>query len=170
MSEEKENIEEKPEEAKEAEVVEQAEMSEDDAEKQLANTITPKEQAERNKSYAIFTTAIMQKLFADEYKKLNNATVPMTELPGLVTIVEQLKNNPNAMVRTSAIEALSYLQDADYKKDLTTVFTIAQKDIDKGVQEAAKEALAKLNNLENPQQAAQTINLSETVNPQRAAA
>ena len=36
MSEEKENIEEKPEEAKEAEVVEQAEMSEDDAEKQLA--------------------------------------------------------------------------------------------------------------------------------------
>lgn len=118
-----------------------------DAEKTLALTMTPKEQAERNKSYAIFTTAIMQKLYADEYKKMNNATVPITELPGAVTIVEQLKNNPNAMVRTSAIEALSYIQDPNYKKDLTTIFTIAQNDIDKGVQEAAKVALDKLNKI-----------------------
>lgn len=31
-----------------------------DADKQLANKITPQEQAERNKSYALFTSAIMQ--------------------------------------------------------------------------------------------------------------
>ncbi len=126
-----------------------------DDEKKLAMTISPYEQAERNKSFAMFTTAIMQKLYGDEVQKLTNSTVPLTELPGAVTIVEQLKNNPNAMVRTSAIEALSYIQNPSYKKDLNTIFTIAQKDQDKGVQEAATAALAKLNQLEDmPAQAA----------------
>ena len=115
-----------------------------EAEKQAATKITPMEQAERNKSYAMFTSAIMQKLYGDEVTKLTGTTVPLTELPGAVTIVEQLKNNQNPMVRTSAIEALSYIQKPEYKQDLTTLFTIAQKDQDQSVQEAAKEALAKL--------------------------
>ena len=125
-----------------------------DSDKTLALSMTPKEQAERNKSYAIFTTAIMQKLYAEEYKMMNNASVPLTELPGAVTIVEQLKNNPNSMVRTSAIEALSYIQEPNYKKDLNTVFTIAQNDMDKGVQEAAKIALQKLNEIPDAEQPA----------------
>lgn len=118
-----------------------------DAEKQLATTITPMEQAERNKSYAMFTSSIMQKLYGDEVNKLTGSTVPLTELPGAVTIVEQLKNNPNPMIRTSAIEALSYIQQPAYKQDLTTLFTIAKNDQDKNVQEAATAALAKLDQL-----------------------
>ena len=115
-----------------------------DADKQLASTITPMEQAERNKSYAMFTAAIMQKLYGDEVAKLTGSTVPLTELPGAVTIVEQLKNNENPMVRTSAIEALSYIQQPAYKQDLNTLFTIAKNDKDKNVQDAANAALAKL--------------------------
>ena len=118
-----------------------------DADKKLATTITPMEQAERNKSYAMFTSSIMQKLYGDEVAKLTGSTVPLTELPGAVTIVEQLKNNPNPMVRTSAIEALSYIQQPAYKQDLTTLFTIAKNDQDKSVQEAATAALAKLEQL-----------------------
>lgn len=121
------------------------EMTED--EKTLASTITPLEQAERNKSYAMFTSAIMQKLYADEVAKLTNTTVPITELPGAVTVVEQLKNNPNPMVRASALEALSYIQNPAYKKDLETLFTIAKNDQDPGVQEAATLALDKLNKM-----------------------
>ena len=116
-----------------------------DAEKQLANTISPKEQAERNKSYALFTSAIMQKLYGDEVARLSNTTVPLTELPGAITVVDSLKDNPNPMVRASAIEALSYIQNPAYKKDLTTVFTIAQNDSDPAVAEAAKIALDRLN-------------------------
>jgi hypothetical protein len=122
-----------------------------DAEKQSATTITPMEQAERNKSYAMFTSAIMQKLYGDEVVKLTGSTVPLTELPGAVTIVEQLKNNPNPMVRSSAIEALSYIQQPAYKQDLTTLFTIAQNDKDANVQETAKTALAKLDQLQAEQ-------------------
>ena len=120
-----------------------------DAEKNLATTITPMEQAERNKSYAMFTTAILQKLYSDEVAKLTNTTVPLTELPGAVSIVEQLKNNPNPMVRTSALEALSYIQQPAYKADLNTLFTIAKNDQDKGVQEAATAALDKLNQMQD---------------------
>lgn len=127
-----------------------------DAEKQLATTITPMEQAERNKSYAMFTSSIMQKLYGDEVNKLTGSTVPLTELPGAVTIVEQLKNNPNPMIRTSAIEALSYIQQPAYKQDLTTLFTIAKNDQDKNVQEAATAALAKLDQLPAEQPAQQT--------------
>ena len=115
-----------------------------DAEKELATKITPMEQAERNKSYAMFTSAIMQKLYGEEVAKLTGNTVPLTELPGAVTIVEQLKNNPNPMVRTSALEALSYIQTPEYKQDLNTLFTIAQNDQDANVKEAAKTALDKL--------------------------
>lgn len=116
-----------------------------EAEQALANNITPKEQAERNKSYALFTAAIMQKLYADEVARLSNQTVPLTELPGAITVVDNLKDNPNPMVRASAIEALSYIQSPAYKKDLTTVFTIAQNDQDPGVAETAKLALERLN-------------------------
>lgn len=118
-----------------------------DAEKTSATTITPMEQAERNKSYAMFTSAILQKLYGDEVAKLTNTTVPMTELPGAVSIVEQLKSNPNPMVRTSAIEALSYIQQPSYKADLNTLFSIAKNDQDKNVQDAATAALDKLNTL-----------------------
>ena len=52
------------------------------------------------------------------------------------------------MVRTSAIEALSYIQNPEYKKDLTTLFTIAKNDQDKGVQQAATNALEKLNQIQ----------------------
>lgn len=125
-----------------------------DADKALATTITPMEQAERNKSYAMFTSSIMEKLYGDEVAKLTGSTVPLTELPGAVTIVEQLKNNPNPMVRTSAIEALSYIQQPAYKQDLTTLFTIAKNDQDKNVQEAATAALAKLEQMQHQEQPA----------------
>lgn len=118
-----------------------------DADKTLATTITPMEQAERNKSYAMYTTAILQKLYKDEVAKLTGSTVPLTELPAAIAIVDNLKDNPNPMVRASAIEALSYIQAPEYKKDLNTLFTVAQNDQDNGVREAAKAALEKLSTI-----------------------
>lgn len=141
-----------------------------DADKKLATTITPMEQSERNKSYAMFTSSIMQKLYGDEVAKLTGSTVPLTELPGAVTIVEQLKNNPNPMVRTSAIEALSYIQQPAYKQDLTTLFTIAKNDQDKNVQEAATAALAKLEQLPAAEQSKAAAKPQPELKPQEAPA
>lgn len=141
-----------------------------DADKKLATTITPMEQSERNKSYAMFTSSIMQKLYGDEVAKLTGSTVPLTELPGAVTIVEQLKNNPNPMVRTSAIEALSYIQQPAYKQDLTTLFSIAKNDQDKNVQEAATAALAKLEQLPAAEQTQTAAKPQPELKPQEAPA
>lgn len=115
-----------------------------EAETAEANKITPMEQAERNKQYALFTVAILQKLYGSEIEKMNKTVVPMTELPGAAGVVEQVKSNPNPMVRASAIDALSYIQRPEYKQDLTTIFTVAQKDKDVNVQQTAKKALEKL--------------------------
>ena len=110
------------------------------------------EKANRNKCLAMYSAAILQKLYGEEVQKMTNSTVPLTELPGAVTIVEQLKNNEHPMVRSSAIEALSYIQAPAYKKDLTTIFTIAQKDVDPNVKEAAAAALDKLNQIPDEDQ------------------
>lgn len=115
-----------------------------EAESKEANTITPMEQAERNKQYAMYTTAILQKLYGEEVQKLNNTVVPLTELPGAAGVVEQLKSNPNPLVRASAIDALSYIQRPEYKQDLQTLFSIAQKDQDANVKSAATKGLEKL--------------------------
>lgn len=115
-----------------------------EAETAEANQITPMEQVERNKQYALYTTAILQKLFGSEVQKMNNAVVPMTELPGAAGVVEQVKTNKNPMVRASAVDALSYIQRPEYKQDLTTLFTIAKNDKDATVKEAATKALDKL--------------------------
>ena len=50
-----------------------------------------KELAERNKEYAMFTTATLQKLYADEVKDVAKATVPVDDLIGMAGIVNQLK-------------------------------------------------------------------------------
>lgn len=115
-----------------------------EAETAEANKITPMEQAERNKQYSIYTVAILQKLYGSEIEKMSNTVVPLTELPGAAGIVEQVKNNPNPMVRASGIDALSYIQRPEYKQDLTTLFTVAKKDQDANVQQAATKALEKL--------------------------
>lgn len=115
-----------------------------EAETVEANKISPMELAERNKQYAIYTVAIMQKLYGSEIEKTNNAVVPLTELPGAAGIVEQIKSNPNPMVRASGIDALSYIQRPEYKQDLTTLFTVAKNDKDVNVQEVAAKALEKL--------------------------
>lgn len=115
-----------------------------EAETAEANKVTPMELAERNKQYSIYTVAMMQKLYSAEIEKINNTVVPLTELPGAANIVEQVKNNPNPMVRVAALDALTYIQRPEYKKDLTTIFSVAQNDKDAGVQQIAKSCLDKL--------------------------
>jgi len=118
--------------------VSEAEMAE-------ASKITPMEKAERNKMYAMYTVAILDKLYGSEIEKMDKTVVPLTELPGAANIVEQVKSNPNPMVRAAAVDALSYVGRPEYKQDLTTILTVAKNDKDANVKKAATVALDKLN-------------------------
>lgn len=114
-------------------------------EEALANTITPLEQAERNKEYALFTTAILQKAYGDEIEKESGSVVPLTDLPGSAVVVDELKDNQNPAIRTAAIDALRFIQRPEYKDDLAQVYSVAQNDADPTVAAAATEALNSLN-------------------------
>jgi len=118
-----------------------------EAENTEANQISPMELAERNKMFSIYTVAILQKLYASEVEKIDKTVVPLTELPGAAGVVEQIKNNPNPMIKIAGIDALSYIQRPEYKQDLTTIFSVAKNDKDPNVQKVADLALKKLEQL-----------------------
>ena len=113
-------------------------------EEKFARTTTPMEQAERNKEYALFTTAILQKTYGDEIEKRSGNVVPLTDLPAAAQVVNELKENPNPAIRTAAIDSLRYIQRPEYKDDLSKIYTIAQSDADETVSIAAGEALKSL--------------------------
>lgn len=115
-----------------------------EADAALANNITPKEKAERNKMYAMYTVAFLDKLYGSEVEKMTKNVVPLTDLPGAAGIVEQVKNNQNPMVKAAGVDSLSYIQRPEYQKDLNAIFTVAQKDQNQIVKKAATKALEKL--------------------------
>lgn len=122
-----------------------------EAENAEANKISPMELAERNKMFSIYTIAILDKLYASEVEKLDKTVVPLTELPGAAGVVEQIKNNPNPMIKIAAIDALSFIQRPEYKKDLATILNVAKNDKNPSVQKIADAALKKLEQVPNPQ-------------------
>lgn len=73
-----------------------------DAEIELANQISPMEQAERNKEYAMYTMSVLAKIYTDEVEKQTGNIVPMTDLPGTSAIVDALRYNPNPEVKLAA--------------------------------------------------------------------
>ena len=116
-------------------------------EKALVSKITPMESAERNKCYALYAIAMLNKRAIDEVLKVKNEVPALTALPDVTDIVNQLKDNPNPIIRSSAIEALSYIQRPEYSKDLRTLFEIAKKDQNPDVAKTAEVALNKLNEI-----------------------
>ena len=124
-----------------------------EAEISLANEISPMEQAERNKEYALYTIAILDKVYTDEVEKQTGNIVPMTDIPGTSAIVDVLRYNPNSGVKVAAIDALRHIQRPEYKEELTTLYTLAQADTNRQVAETAARALQSLNEVSAEQKA-----------------
>ena len=112
----------------------------------LADTISPMEQAERNKEYALYTMAILAKIYTDEVEKQTGNIVPMTDIPGTSAIVDSLRYNPNSGVKIASIDALRHIYKPEYKEEMSTLFTLAQADTNPEVAIAATRALDRINN------------------------
>lgn len=100
--------------------------------------------AERNKQYAMYTTATLQKLYTEEIQKAAETTVPIEEVVGMAGIVNELKTNSNPQIRDAAVTALDYVKRPEYKQDLAQLFFEASKDKDVTVRTNAQQALNKL--------------------------
>ncbi len=107
----------------------------------IASEISPMEQAERNKEYALYTMAILAKVYTDEVERHTGNIVPMTDIPGVSATVDALRYNPNSGVKIAAIDALRHIQRPEYKEELTTLYTLAQADTNPQVSLSASRAL-----------------------------
>lgn len=119
-----------------------------------AKTVTPLEMAERNKQYSLFTVAILQNLLVNEFKKTNNVTPDIKDLPGMEQIVTTIKDNPNPMLRASGLAALAYNARPEYKPVMKEIFELSKKDADENVQKVAAEGLSKLEQVKEEAKAA----------------
>lgn len=115
-----------------------------EAELKEAMTLTDMEQAERNKEYALYTIAILAKVFADEVQNQTGNIVPLTDLPGASDIVEAMKTNKNPGIKIAAIDALRYISRPEYKDEIKSIFTLMTKDENPQVAELAKMAIQSL--------------------------
>lgn len=102
------------------------EMSEEET--KLALTLTPFEQVERNKSYALAVTALLTKAYADGVEKQTGNVVPLTDLPGASAMVDILRYEKNPDVRLSALDSLRYISRPEYEKELIAIFTLGAQD------------------------------------------
>ncbi len=109
-----------------------------------ANKISEMETAERNKQFALYTVAILQKLLSTEVEKAQGTKLEMKDLPMINDVVKIAKADANPMLRASALAALSYIATPENKALLTTMFEQSKKDADPNVQAVAAEALSKL--------------------------
>ena len=118
-----------------------------DAEKKSAATLTDMEQAERNKEYALYTMAALAKVYTDEVFKHTGNVVPMTDLPGVSTVVDTLRYNQNSGVKIAAIDALRYIRRPEYKDELISLFSLAARDENPYVAKNAIIALASMEDM-----------------------
>ena len=114
-----------------------------DEEIKTASEISPMEQAERNKEYAIYTLSILAKIYADEIQKETGNVVPFTDVPGIADIVNELRYNPNSGVKVAAIDALRHINRPEYKNEINAIFSIAKSDKNPEVAAVAAKSLEK---------------------------
>ncbi len=103
-----------------------------------------KKLADRNKEYAMFTTATLQKMFANEVKRIGNTDVPAKDLIGIEPIVKNLATNPNESIREAAVASIGYVANQSNKNEMTKVLNAAAGDVSAVVRAQANKQLAKI--------------------------
>ena len=116
-----------------------------DADIKEASELSSMEQAERNKEYALYTMAILSKVYTDEVHRHTGNVVPLTDMPGVSAIVDTLKNDANSSVKIAAIDALRYINRPEYKEEISAVLELSANDQNPYVARTAAVALEHLN-------------------------
>ena len=88
--------------------------------------LSPFEQAERNKEYALLTSAFLTKIYIDETEKELEKIIPLTDLPCVSEYAEVLRHGKNPDTKIAAINALIYLQRPEYNSELNAIFELTE--------------------------------------------
>lgn len=119
--------------------------------------LSPKVAANKNKIFALFTLAMVQKLARDnneqysqfqaEQGKPAGEQIALKDLMGYKEIVDTIQNEPNKELRVAAIQALQYIAKPEEKAQVQEALKTALEDKEPSVQQTAKEAIAKLGDM-----------------------
>ncbi len=119
----------------------------------LAEQLSPRDMANKNRIFALYTLAMVQKLQRDELtqyietQKANGqetiAPLKVEDLVGYNDIVNIIQNDTRPEVQVAAIQALQHVVEADDKATVEPILTAAQSSADEAVKTAATEAMAK---------------------------
>jgi len=131
-------------------------------ETQLAQQLSPKMAADKNKIISMFTLAMLQKNQRDELDAYiasqgganNIAPIPMNGLIGFNEIQNAISNDINPEVRLAGIQAISYVARPEDAQLVQNTLQAALSDPEPVIQAAAAEVLSKFGINPAPAQAA----------------
>ncbi|MBQ7287475.1 MAG: hypothetical protein IJW73_06930 [Candidatus Gastranaerophilales bacterium] len=119
----------------------------------LAEQLSPRDAANKNRIFALYTLAMIQKLQRDELnqyieaQKANGqeaiAPLNVQDLVGYNDVVNVIKNDARPEVKVAAIQALQHVVEPQDKATIEAVLADAQNSQDEAVKTAAAEAMAK---------------------------
>lgn len=117
--------------------------------------LSPKNAAIKNKIFAMFSLAMLQKLSRDneanysEFKAQEGAPAPakqpLNQLIGFNEISNVIQNDANPELQVAGIQALQYMATPDEKAEVETILQPALNSADETVKQTATDAIAKLN-------------------------
>ena len=132
-------------------------------EQQLLEQSSPKEIAEKNKAYAMYTLAILQKLQRDEVDQFNaqqgNSVVPVPQiqdLTGYKEIAATIESSQIPAVKAAGIQSISYVARPQDAQSLQQFLAPYAADKDPLIKQTAQEAIAKMLGAPVAQEAEQT--------------
>ena len=121
----------------------------------ISEQLSPRDKVNKNRIFALYTLAIIQKLQRDELnqyiatQKANGETpiepLKMQDLIGNDAIQEIIKNDARPEVKVAAIQALQHVAEPQDKETVSTILADSLKSTDEPVKVAAEEAMAKFN-------------------------
>lgn len=130
----------------------------------LAEQLSPRDMANKNRIFALYTLAMVQKLQRDELnqyiesQKANGqepiAPLNVQDLVGYNDVINVIQKDARPEVQVAAIQALQHVVEPQDKATVEPILTEAQKSADEAVKTAATEALAKFTASEAPAQPA----------------
>ncbi len=122
-------------------------------EDKLSEELSPRDLANKNRIFALYTLAMIQKLQRDELnqyietQKANGqeaiAPLNVQDLIGYNDVVNVIKNDARPEVKVAAIQALDHVVEPQDKATVETVLADSINSQDEAIKAAATEALAK---------------------------
>ena len=125
----------------------------------LSEQLSPRDKANKNRIFALYTLAMIQKLQRDELnqyiemQKANGekpiAPLSLNDLVGFNEVVNVINNDSRPEVKVAAIQALQYVAEPQDKENVKQILAQSLNSGDEAVKAVADETMAKFDNTIN---------------------